>query len=141
MIVWDKVFGLGATNSITGMVAVWTGLIVAAYLVGRSIEKVARIFARRAALEFGAATMNFLTCRAAHAEVRGQEGRDRAGGLLLARAVGIGEQRTWRSLPRVSKPTVLTRPRPEADMVPMRKEHYGRSIIDLGKTSAQYRTS
>lgn len=47
VIVWDKVLGLGATDPITGMVADWTGLIVTAYVGGRSIEKVARIFARR----------------------------------------------------------------------------------------------
>lgn len=46
VIVWDKVFGLGATDPITGMIADWTGLIVTAYVGGRSIEKVARIFKR-----------------------------------------------------------------------------------------------
>jgi hypothetical protein len=40
VIVWDKVLGLGATDPIAGM-------IVTAYVGGRSIEKVARIFARR----------------------------------------------------------------------------------------------
>jgi len=47
VIVWDKVLGLGATDPITGMVADWTGLIITAYVGGRSIEKVARAFARR----------------------------------------------------------------------------------------------
>jgi hypothetical protein len=47
VIVWDKVLGLGATDPITGMIADWTGMIVTAYVGGRSIEKVARIFARR----------------------------------------------------------------------------------------------
>ncbi len=46
VVIWDKVLGLGATDPITGMVADWTGLIVTAYVGGRSIEKVARIFAR-----------------------------------------------------------------------------------------------
>jgi hypothetical protein len=47
VILWDKVLGLGATDPITGMVADWTGTIITAYVGGRSIEKVARIFARR----------------------------------------------------------------------------------------------
>jgi hypothetical protein len=46
VIIWDKVLGLGTTDPITGMVADWTGLIVTAYVGGRSIEKVARIFRR-----------------------------------------------------------------------------------------------
>ncbi len=46
VLVWDKVLGLGATDPITGMVADWTGLIITAYVGGRSIEKVARIFRR-----------------------------------------------------------------------------------------------
>ena len=47
VIVWDKVLGLGTTDPITGMIADWTGLIITAYVGGRSIEKVARIFVRR----------------------------------------------------------------------------------------------
>jgi hypothetical protein len=47
VIVWDKVLGLGTTDPITGMVADWMGTIITAYVGGRSIEKVARIFARR----------------------------------------------------------------------------------------------
>ena len=47
VIVWDKVLGLGSTDPITGMIADWTGTIITAYVGGRSIEKVARIFARR----------------------------------------------------------------------------------------------
>jgi hypothetical protein len=43
VIVWDKVLGLGTTDPITGMIADWTGMILAAYVGGRSIEKVARI--------------------------------------------------------------------------------------------------
>jgi hypothetical protein len=46
VIVWDKVLGLGSTDPITGMVADWTGMIITAYVGGRSIEKVARIFRR-----------------------------------------------------------------------------------------------
>jgi hypothetical protein len=46
VIVWDKVLGLGTTDPITGMVAEWAGLIIATYVGGRSVEKVARIFKR-----------------------------------------------------------------------------------------------
>jgi hypothetical protein len=46
VIVWDKVLGWGATDPITGMVADWMGMIITAYVGGRSIEKVARIFRR-----------------------------------------------------------------------------------------------
>jgi len=48
VIVWDKVLALGTTDPITGMAADWTGLIITAYVGGRSIEKVAKSFARRA---------------------------------------------------------------------------------------------
>ena len=41
-----KVLGLGITDPITGMIADWTGMILTAYVGGRSIEKVARIFRR-----------------------------------------------------------------------------------------------
>ena len=46
-LVWDKVLGLGSTDPITGMIADWSGMIITAYVGGRSIEKVARTFARR----------------------------------------------------------------------------------------------
>jgi hypothetical protein len=46
VIVWDKVLGLGTTDPITGMIADWTGMIITAYVGGRSIEKVARILRR-----------------------------------------------------------------------------------------------
>jgi len=46
VIVWDKVLGWGVTDPITGMIADWAGLIITAYVGGRSIEKVARIFKR-----------------------------------------------------------------------------------------------
>ena len=46
VIVWDKVLGLGATDPLVGMIADWTGTILTAYVGGRSIEKVARIFKR-----------------------------------------------------------------------------------------------
>jgi hypothetical protein len=46
VIVWDKVLGWGVTDPITGMIADWAGVIITAYVGGRSIEKVARIFKR-----------------------------------------------------------------------------------------------
>lgn len=46
VIVYDKVLGLGTTDPLTGMVADWAGVILTAYVGGRSIEKVARIFKR-----------------------------------------------------------------------------------------------
>lgn len=46
VIVWDKVLGLGTTDPITGMIADWTGMIITAYVGGRSIEKVARTLRR-----------------------------------------------------------------------------------------------
>ena len=46
VIVWDKVLGFGTTDPLTGMIADWTGMIITAYVGGRSIEKVARIFRR-----------------------------------------------------------------------------------------------
>jgi hypothetical protein len=46
VIVWDKVLGWGVTDPITGMIADWAGVIITAYVGGRSIEKVARIFNR-----------------------------------------------------------------------------------------------
>lgn len=46
VIVWDKVLELGSTDPLTGMIADWSGLILTAYVGGRSIEKVARIFRR-----------------------------------------------------------------------------------------------
>ena len=47
VIVWDKVLELGATDPITGMVSDWAGTIVAAYVGGRTIEKVARVLGGR----------------------------------------------------------------------------------------------
>ena len=48
VVVYDKVFGLGATDAITGDVGTWAGVIITTYFVGRTIEKVARIFRRAA---------------------------------------------------------------------------------------------
>jgi hypothetical protein len=47
VIVWDKVLGLGTTDPIVGMIADWTGMILTAYVGGRSVEKVAQILTRR----------------------------------------------------------------------------------------------
>jgi hypothetical protein len=47
VIVFDKVLALGSTDPLTGMIADWSGMIITAYVGGRSIEKVARVFARR----------------------------------------------------------------------------------------------
>lgn len=45
-IVWDKVLGWGSTDPLDGMIGDWAGWVVVAYVGGRSIEKVARIFRR-----------------------------------------------------------------------------------------------
>ena len=47
VIVWDKVLGLGATDPLTGMVSDWAGTIVTAYVGGRTVEKVARVFSEK----------------------------------------------------------------------------------------------
>lgn len=46
VIVWDKVFGWGSTDALTGVVGEWAGWIVVAYVGGRSVEKVARTLRR-----------------------------------------------------------------------------------------------
>ncbi len=46
VVIWDKVFGFGATDAIGGDVAAWINVMVASYFGGRSIEKVARIIKR-----------------------------------------------------------------------------------------------
>lgn len=47
VVVWDKVFGLGTTDALSGDVAQWAMIVLTAYFGGRSLEKVARIFARK----------------------------------------------------------------------------------------------
>jgi len=47
VVVWDKVLGLGTTDPLTGEVARWAMIVLTAYFGGRSLEKVARILARR----------------------------------------------------------------------------------------------
>ena len=46
-VVWDKVLGLGSTDPLTGSLDTWAGWLMALWFGGRSVEKVARIIARR----------------------------------------------------------------------------------------------
>lgn len=47
VVVWDRVFGLGSTAALSGDVAQWAMIVLTAYFGGRSLEKVARILARK----------------------------------------------------------------------------------------------
>lgn len=47
VVVWDKVLGLGVTDALGGDVAQWAIIVLTAYFGGRSLEKVAKILARR----------------------------------------------------------------------------------------------
>jgi hypothetical protein len=47
VVVFDKVLGLGMTDPLSGDVAQWAMIVLTAYFGGRSIEKVARILARK----------------------------------------------------------------------------------------------
>lgn len=47
VVVWDKVLGLGVTDPLKGDMADWAMIVLTAYFGGRSLEKVARILARR----------------------------------------------------------------------------------------------
>lgn len=47
VILWDKILGWGTTDPLGGLVGEWAGLIILAYFGGRSLEKVARVFAKR----------------------------------------------------------------------------------------------
>lgn len=44
---WRRVLGLGTTDALTGDVAQWAMIVLTAYFGGRSLEKVARILARK----------------------------------------------------------------------------------------------
>jgi len=44
---WRHVLGLGTTDALTGDVAQWAMIVLTAYFGGRSLEKVARIVARK----------------------------------------------------------------------------------------------
>jgi hypothetical protein len=47
VVVWDRVLGLGSTAALTGDIAQWAMIVLAAYFGGRSLEKVARILSRK----------------------------------------------------------------------------------------------
>jgi hypothetical protein len=47
VVVWDKVLGFGSTDPLSGDVAQWAMIVLTAYFGGRSLEKVARIVARK----------------------------------------------------------------------------------------------
>lgn len=47
VVVWDRVLGLGSTDALSGDVAQWALIVLTAYFGGRSLEKVARILARK----------------------------------------------------------------------------------------------
>jgi hypothetical protein len=47
VVVWDKVLALGSTDPLSGDVAQWALIVLTAYFGGRSLEKVARILARK----------------------------------------------------------------------------------------------
>ncbi len=47
VVVWDTVLGWGTTNPLSGQVAQWAMIVLTAYFGGRSLEKVARILARK----------------------------------------------------------------------------------------------
>jgi len=47
VVVWDMVLGLGSTPALKGDVAQWAMIVLTAYFGGRSLEKVARILARK----------------------------------------------------------------------------------------------
>jgi hypothetical protein len=47
VVVWDKVLGPGVTDPLSGDVAQWAMIVLTAYFGGRSLEKVARILARK----------------------------------------------------------------------------------------------
>jgi hypothetical protein len=47
VVVWDKVLGLGSTDALSSDVAQWAMIVLTAYFGGRSLEKVARIIARK----------------------------------------------------------------------------------------------
>jgi len=47
VVVWDRVLGWGSTPALNGDVAQWAMIVLTAYFGGRSLEKVARILARK----------------------------------------------------------------------------------------------
>ena len=47
VVVFDKVFGWGTTDPLSGDVSQWATIVLTAYFGGRSLEKVARILGRK----------------------------------------------------------------------------------------------
>jgi hypothetical protein len=47
VVVWDKVFGLGSTDALSGDISQWAMIVLTAYFGGRSLEKVARILGKK----------------------------------------------------------------------------------------------
>jgi hypothetical protein len=47
VLIWDKCFGWGSTDAVTGTVAEWAGYVMAFYFGKRGIENVARIVGNR----------------------------------------------------------------------------------------------
>jgi len=47
VVVWDKVLNFGTTDPLSGDVEQWATIVLTAYFGGRSLEKVARILARK----------------------------------------------------------------------------------------------
>ena len=47
VVVWDKVLGLGTTDALSGEVSQWAVTVLTAYFGGRSLEKVARVLAKK----------------------------------------------------------------------------------------------
>ncbi|HEX3439170.1 MAG TPA: hypothetical protein VHT93_02390 [Pseudolabrys sp.] len=47
VVVFDKVFGLGKTDPLSGDIAQWAMIVLTAYFGGRSLEKVARILGKK----------------------------------------------------------------------------------------------
>src|SRR5438105_8156670 len=47
VVVWDKVLGLGLTDALSGDVSQWGMIVLTTYFGGRSLEKVARILAKK----------------------------------------------------------------------------------------------
>jgi len=47
VVVFDKVFGLGGTDALSGDASQWATVVLTAYFGGRSLEKVARILGKK----------------------------------------------------------------------------------------------
>ena len=49
IVVWDKVLGWGTTDALDGAIGEWAGVIIAAYFVGRPIEKAIKTYTNKKA--------------------------------------------------------------------------------------------